>query len=192
MVIGLTGGIGCGKSTVAHLFEDEGFRRLDCDQIVHDLLAKDESVIRRISERFGEGVIGSDGGINRKALGAIVFAEGGALTALEGILLPETGKRWQGAVSAEPELNWIVEIPLLFEKNLENRVDLTVCVFSDQRNQLERLSAKGFDRQESMARIAKQLPLAEKAEKADYTLLNDGTIDFLRVQVRKLIQKVKK
>lgn len=192
MVIGLTGGIGCGKSSATRIFEEEGFHTLDSDKIVHDLLASDESVIERIARRFGEGVRRAEGGIDRKALGAIVFSDSEALKDLEAILHPETGKRWQDTVAANPQWNWVVEIPLLFEKNLQNRFDLTVCVFSDQKTQLERLSNKGLDRQQSMARIAKQLPLAEKAEKADYTLLNDGTIDFLRVQIQRLVHDISK
>ncbi|MCH6257658.1 dephospho-CoA kinase [Puniceicoccaceae bacterium K14] len=190
MVIGLTGGIGCGKSTAARLFEELGYRLLDSDKIVHELLASDESVIKRIVERFGSDMRLGEGGIDRKALGAIVFSDSEALEDLEAILHPETGKRWQTEVEAQASLNWVVEIPLLFEKNLQNRFDLTVCVFSDQRNQLERLSRKGLDRQQSLARIAKQLPLKDKAEKADYTLLNDGTIDFLRVQIQTLVNEI--
>lgn len=190
MRLGITGGIGCGKSTAAQLFETLGWRRIDCDAVVHGLLANDVGVKGRIVERFGAEVLGEDGAIVRSALGAIVFADSRALKDLEAILHPETSKTWEGMVETEPDANWVIEIPLLFEKKLENRVDLTVCVFSDLSSQLTRLERKGMNRHQAMARIEAQIPLSEKAEKADFTLLNDGSLSFLETQVKQLVSRI--
>lgn len=191
MVLGLTGGIGCGKSTVGKLLEKRGFRRIDCDEVVHDLLESDSGVVGRVVERFGEGILYATGKIVRQRLGKIVFGDRQALLDLEAILHPETSKRWGAMIEEEPNGDWVVEIPLLFEKNLENKVDLTVCVFSDLSSQLSRLERKGMNRHQAMARVEAQIPLNEKAEKADFTLLNDGSLEFLEAQVQMLISRLK-
>ncbi|MEM9160791.1 MAG: dephospho-CoA kinase, partial [Verrucomicrobiota bacterium] len=127
MRIGITGGIACGKSTASRMFEAAGFGRIDCDELVHELLASDQSVISEVSSEFGEAVLADEGGINRRELGRRVFGNPDALKALEGILHPRVRERWESIADAESDKDWVVEIPLLFEKKLENRVDFTVC-----------------------------------------------------------------
>ena len=115
-----------------------------------------------------------------------MFSDPGKLRLLEGVLHPKVRARWEAAVAAEPAAKWVVEIPLLFEKNLENRFDLTVCVTSHRQSQVERLARKGMDQVQALARINQQLPLSAKEEKADIVLLNDGSVDFLELQIDRI------
>ena len=190
MVIGLTGGMGSGKSTAARLFEDQGFQRIDCDEIAHDLLREDEDVNRCIKKAFGTDAFDRDGQVDRTALGGIVFESGDNLLRLEAILHPRIRYTWLARVASDTEARWVVEIPLLFEKNLQNRVDFTVCVFSDLSTQVKRLQLKGIDRTQALARIEKQMPVFEKAEIADYVLLNEGSLEFLEEQIKTLLTRI--
>ncbi len=190
MKLGLTGGIGCGKSTAARIFEERGFRRVDCDQIVRDLLDGDETVHTALRERFGDRVLLPGGGADRTAIASVVFHDAEALKWLEGLLHPRVSEVWQGRMNTEPGADWCVEIPLLFEKNLEKHFDFTVCLFSSEAIQLNRLAAKGLSPEQARARIQRQLPLEQKITRADFVLLNDGTQDFLRQQVFQLIDEL--
>lgn len=187
--IGLTGGIGCGKSTALKLFADRGFGVVDCDGIVHELLAGDRPVLDEIREVFGEGVISATGGVDRARLGQLVFGRPELLTRLEEILHPRVRERWERAISAGGD--WVVEVPLLFEKNLQNKVDITVCVFCHPDLQVERLEGRGVSRSQALTRMNRQMALSEKAERADYVLLNDGTKAFLAEQVDHLLLQLK-
>lgn len=190
MVIGLTGGIGCGKSTAAAIFEKKGFGRVDCDAIAHELLAEDKDTIDLVVQVFGEGVLSEQGQLDRRAIGALAFEDEDSLRQLESILHPRIRDRWESIVARKPDGNWVVEIPLLFEKNLQNRVDFTVCVFSELSTQVERLERKGMDRAQTLARINRQMPIDSKAEKADCVLLNEGSLEFLEDQVNQLLKQL--
>ena len=190
MKLGLTGGIGCGKSTAGGYFEERGFRRVDCDRIVRDLLEGDTDVHTALRERFGAQVLLSEGGVDRAALAAVVFHDTEALQWLEKLLHPRVSEVWQGLLADGPETDWCVEIPLLFEKKLEKHFDFTVCLASSEAIQLDRLAAKGLSREQAKARIQRQLPLEQKITRADFVLLNDGTQDFLRQQVFQLIDQL--
>jgi dephospho-CoA kinase len=188
MILGLTGNLGCGKSTAGRMFAERGFGRIDCDEIVRDLLVGDREVLEEIRHSFGAEVFASAGDLDRKRLGAIVFADRKRLDVLEKILHPRVSRRWRGAVAAEPDSRWVVEIPLLFEKNLQKGIDFTICLACDRRVQLERLTQRRMTPQEADQRIAAQLPLIRKIELADFVLLNNGALSFLSDQVDWLIR----
>ena len=189
-VVGLTGGIGCGKSTASRMFENRGYRRIDCDALAHDLLANDSEVRESIVASFGEGVVSATGSLDRTVLGSIVFGDESRLSELESILHPKIRDRWESLIAGDPTSDWIVEVPLLFEKNLQNRVDFTVCVFSGLSTQVERLEQKGMGRAQALTRINRQMPTEEKAEKADCVLLNEGSLAFLEDQVNQLLTRL--
>lgn len=190
MVIGLTGGIGCGKSAAARMFEDLGWGRVESDEIVRTLLRVDAEVHAAIRREFGEGVFGPDGAVDRRLMAAVVFPHPEALQRLEAILHPRVRAAWKACVTGPVPENWIVEIPLLFEKGLEKEFDFTVCVASDPGVQAERLASRGLPPQEAAQRIARQLPLAQKIERADFVLTNNGSLDFLRDQVLRLTHQL--
>lgn len=190
MKVGLTGGIGCGKSTVVGLFRDAGWLTIESDDIVRELLATDSAVRDQLRERWGPDVFFEDGRVNRKEIAARVFAEESELNWLESILHPSVRKCWEDAIAAAPEKDCLVEIPLLFEKRLETRFDLTVCVSSAPNVVESRMKARGYNRAEIEQRRARQMPLEQKVERADHLISNSGSLDFLKRQTNRLIEQI--
>ena len=187
MIVGITGGIGCGKSTAAVLFEREGFRRLDSDELVRTKVLTSPAIISALRARYGESVIDSHGHVERMELAARVFPVEAELRWLEDLIHPVVFGLWRTAFRDEPAVDWAVEVPLLFEKGLENWFDFTVCVASAPVQQLARLEQRGLSRALAEQRISKQLPLAQKIERADFVLWNDGSPEFLQEQVSRLV-----
>ena len=187
MILVITGGIGCGKSTAAGMFERTGFRRLDSDELVRTRVLTSPAVVAAVRERYGDGVIGTDGNVNRAQLAARVFSDEAELRWLEDLTHPLVFGLWRAAFKTEPAANWVVEVPLLFEKRLEIWFDFTVCVASAPAQQLARLEQRGLSRALAEQRISKQLPLAQKIEWADFVLWNDGSPEFLQEQVSRLV-----
>ncbi len=192
LIVGLTGGMGCGKSTAAAMFADCGYRRLDADQTVRDELLTDPAVVQAIRERLGATVLAPDGSVRRDRVAEVVFADPVALAWLEELLHPRLRARWRELLDHAQNTAFIVEVPLLFEKGLENWFDFTICVTTDSALQLRRLEQKGIAPELARQRLALQLPLARKCELADFVLLNDGTPDFLREQVKVLAARLLK
>ena len=192
LVVGLTGGMGCGKSTVAARFAELGFRRLDADQVVRDELLPSREVAEAIRARLGDAMFAADGSIRRDQVAAKVFKDPEALAWLEDLLHPRLLGKWRDVFAATQGAAFIVEVPLLFEKGLENWFDFTVCVTTDSESQLRRLEQRGIPRDQARQRIAQQLPLARKCELADFVLLNDGSPEFLREQVDALAARLLK
>jgi dephospho-CoA kinase len=190
LIVGLTGGMGCGKSTVAALFAELGFRRLDADQVVRDVLLPGAEVTAAVRAKFGAGVLDGAGRIDRGKLGEVVFADDAALAWLEQLLHPRLQAHWESIYATAQGQKFMVEVPLLFEKQLQNRFDFTVCVTTSSALQLRRLEQRGVPPGIARQRLAKQLPLARKCELADFVLLNDGTLEFLREQVSELARRL--
>ncbi len=181
--LGLTGGMGCGKSTAARLFEERGVARLDSDALVRTLLAEDAEVQTALRERWGDRVFEASGQIKRGAIGQIVFGEAAELAWLEGLLHPRVRQRWQGWLAERGGQTSLVEIPLLLEKSLEKHFDLVVCVECSEVVQRARLRARDLPETEISARLQRQLPLAEKVERSDVVLSNSGDVAFLKQQI---------
>lgn len=192
MIVGITGGLGCGKSTVGRALERRGFCRLDSDQIVREQVLTAPDIVAALRTRFGDGVVaaGPDGGhvIVRPALAERVFHDDASRVWLEELTHPRVFDAWKKAFAAEPKARWAVEVPLLFEKALENWFDFTVCVACAPAQQLARLEQRGLPRVLAGQRISKQLPLARKIELSDFVLWNDGSSAFLEAQVDRLAE----
>ena len=188
--VGLTGGMGCGKSTAAAFFAGRGFQRLDADAFVHDVVLKDAAVTREIRAKLGYEMLAADGTVRRDRVGQRVFNDPEALAWLEALIHPRVLAHWRQILEASRGQKFIVEVPLLFEKGLENWFDFTVGVFTDSALQLRRLEQKGIAPELARQRLAKQLPLARKCELADFVLLNDGTPGFLSEQVNALADRL--
>jgi dephospho-CoA kinase len=191
MKLGLTGGMGGGKSTAARFFVEEGFRLLDADRIVREELLKDPAVIGQIADRFPSAVDARKE-VLRPVLAGFVFAKDADRLWLESLLHPLIYVKWQQAFATSSEADWIVEAPLLFEQNLEKWFDFTVCIATIPISQLVRLIERGITQSLAEQRISKQLPLAQKIEKADFILSNDGTPDALKFQVKHLVNRLRK
>lgn len=182
--IGLTGTIGAGKSLALSYFKKFNWKVFSCDDAVHELLEKDMSVKNQMAEAFGEQVLDSEDRIVRSQLGAIIFKDPNARETLEGILHPFVRKKWQTLISEEPLNHWVIEIPLLFEKNLEKLFDLSVCVGCAPEVQMDRLIKRGWSSDEIQSRLDSQLPLQVKASRADTVFWNDGTPQWLEAQIK--------
>jgi dephospho-CoA kinase len=191
MILGLTGSMGGGKSTAARFFVDEGFRLLDTDRIVRDELLTSPPVIKQIAARFPTAV-SAQNEVQRPILAGFVFANKTDLLWLEGLLHPLIYEKWREAFASAPQADWVVEAPLLFEQNLENWFDFTVCVATSSANQLARLIERGITQSLAEQRISTQLPLVQKIEKADFILSNDGTPEALRLQVKHLAERLRR
>ena len=187
MVLGITGGFGCGKSTAARLFTERGFRHIDADLVVREKVLPTPAVSAALKERYGDSVFAHDGSVNRPALASRVFADDTERLWLEALTHPLFFEVARSEMMALPGAKWVLEIPLLFEKSLENWFDFTLCVACDPLSQLARLEQRGLDRALAEQRISKQLPLARKIELSDFVLWNDGSTGFLKSQVDRIV-----
>jgi dephospho-CoA kinase len=181
VTIAVTGPFASGKSTFVGMLGDLGAHTASADEIVHDLLRWNEVAIEEISERFGEGVLGEEG-IDRKALGRIVFADPGKLTELEGILHPLVHDETDRLMSFCCCDVFAVEIPLLFEAGRGDDFDHTVAVTVPRERQRAWASERGVEGETLRAIEARQLPQEEKARLADVVVENDAGLDRLREQ----------
>ncbi|GMT46905.1 MAG: dephospho-CoA kinase [bacterium] len=188
MLVGLTGGFGCGKSTVLKLFEKLGATVLSADSIVHDLLERAE-VRDSIVKMFGPDILGR-GEIDRKKLSKKVFSDEIQRKKLEKLIHPlvlETiDQTYKKAANPTSNLKviMVVEIPLLFETGFDKRLDAVVVVRSEAEVVRERLRRKGFSDEEIGTRAAAQLPIDEKASRADFVIDNSGSLEDTEQQVR--------
>lgn len=189
MILGLTGGMGCGKSTAAKLFAKAGYRLIDTDAIVRTEVLTDPAIITQITAHFGPEVA-PGAVIDRARLADKVFSSPDERRWLEALTHPEVRRRWREKVDQAPEEAWVVEIPLLFEKDLHKLVDFTVCVACSENLQFVRLEQRGVSRTLAEQRISQQLPLARKVELSDFVLSNDGTEAFLEQQVKHLVARL--
>lgn len=188
MIVGITGGMGCGKSTVAGLFARRGYRRLDSDALVREQVLTSPDIIAAVKVRHGDGIMTPAGFIDRPALAARVFSDESERRWLEELTHPRVFALWREAFAGAPGASWVVEAPLLFEKGLENWFDFTVCVACAASRQLARLEQRGLPQVLAGQRMSAQLPLARKIEQADFVLWNDGSTEFLEAEVDRLIE----
>lgn len=199
-VIGITGSIGMGKSTVAKMFEDLGIPVNNADGDVHKALGPDGPAVEAVGKLFPAARAQDENGqdyIDRKILGAHVFADPddpAPLNALEQILHPIVGQLREEFVaekSAEGHKIILCDIPLLFENGLEKEMDLTICVSAPAEVQKQRVLARPNMTQERLDNVLeRQMPDAEKRKKADIVLDTSLPIEKTRQQVRKLVQDI--
>jgi dephospho-CoA kinase len=187
LLIGLTGGIATGKSSVGRLLRARGVPVVDADVLARDAVAPGSDALNAIRARFGAAVFAQDGSLDRKALGAVVFGDPEARGDLNAIVHPEVARRAfeaLDAVRAGGHPVAVSEVPLLFEHGLDAMVDRTLVVACSDENQLRRLMARdGLDEAAARARIAAQLPLAEKRRRAHVVIENDGGPEELKARV---------
>lgn len=185
MTIAVTGPFASGKSTFVRMLGDLGAETYSADEIVHDLLRENEGAISEISERFGKEVLGEEG-IDRKALGRIVFSDPAKLTELEEILHPLVHDETDRLVSYSCSDVFVVEIPLLFEAGRGDDFDHTVAVVVPEDRRKEWAAERGVDEASLRAIEGRQLSSEEKARRANVVVQNDGGPDRLREQAEEL------
>jgi len=195
LVVGLTGGIASGKSTVAAYLKTLGAPLVDCDIIARKVVERDQPALKAIMQSFGPEVLFSDGSLNRKKLGEIVFSNPALRLKLEEITHPYILAQMQQEIrehTSNSQLPVIVDIPLLYENNLGDMVDLVVLVYAPYEKQLERLMHRdGFDEKVAKLRLKAQMPIEKKRALADYVVDNTGSIEQLKAQVDALWKELK-
>ncbi|MEU5436979.1 dephospho-CoA kinase [Streptomyces sp. NPDC020719] len=186
--VGLTGGIGAGKSEVSRMFVSYGAVLIDADKIAREVVAPGTPGLAAVIEAFGPGVLTPDGALDRPALGAIVFADPEKLAVLNGIVHPLVGARsaeLEAAAGADSVV--IHDVPLLTENGLAPLYDLVVVVDAAPATQLERLTRlRGMTKSEAEARMAAQATREGRLAVADLVIDNDGPLEALEPQVRKV------
>ena len=189
MKVGLTGGIGAGKSTVADLFSKRGAVVIRSDELARQVIEPETSGYEQVISRFGKEIVNAKGSIDRAKLAQLVFNDDVALKDLENIIHPLVRERTNKLMSAQtPETIIVNEIPLLLEKKMESLFDFLVIVISTEKNRLERLSQKGLTEDQAKARIAKQVNDDARKAAADFLIVNDGNLDQLDTDVQKIWQ----
>jgi dephospho-CoA kinase len=184
--VGLTGGIGAGKSEVARRFAELGAVLVDADRLARDAVAPGTRGLAAVCAEFGRAVLGPDGSLDRERMAALVFTDAGARARLNAIVHPLVAEATVAAVGAAPPGSVIVhDVPLLVEAGLVGSYDAIVVVAASPTTQLDRLvRVRGFAPDDAHARIAAQAPLADKLAVADYVIANDGPLAALDAQVR--------
>ena len=188
MVIGLTGGIGCGKSAAAACFAEFGYNIVDADQLARQVLESD-GCVSLLKARWGDACLRPDGRPDRSWIAAKVFDDPVELAFLEGLTHPQVARLRQRAVM-DASRHHVVEIPLLFEKNLTQGFALIVCVACSEEVRRARLLKKGLSESQILRRINSQMTLSEKVKRSDVVVWNDGEPSFLREQVAALVGRL--
>jgi len=198
LIVGLTGGISSGKSTVLKIFKNFGCKTVDADEIAHQLTRPGTKVLREIIKKFGQEVLNKKGTLNRKRLAEAIFRDRQKRKSLNAIMHPkiiaEMKKRIKGVqkLTAQSRRKIVlVDIPLLFEAKLEYLVDKIILVYVPQKIQIERLQRDdNLTLKEARARISAQIPLYKKKKHADYIINGDLDSTSLRKQVESVWQKL--
>ncbi|MCB1316753.1 MAG: dephospho-CoA kinase [Leptospiraceae bacterium] len=190
-LIGLTGGIGAGKSTAAECFRAAGVRVEDADQIARQVLmaAETRPVLRRT---FGPDIFTADGAVDRERLARVVFADTEELKKLNQLIHPGVRARFQELLrELQPGSVLVYDVPLLFENHMETEFDLTITITAEQSVRMQRvLNRNGWDANEFRARESHQLALREKEKRADLVIRNEADRDSLCHAVRTLLQHI--
>lgn len=193
-VIGLTGGIGSGKTTVAALLAEAGFPVVDADQLAREVVAPESPVLDELARAFGEDIIDDDGALKRSLLAERAFAAEDRTAVLNSITHPAIARLKRerfDAARAAGEKAVVYDMPLLIEQGLHKEVDLTVVVHTDRAVRLDRLrTSRGIDAEDARRRMDAQIDDETRLAAADVVVNNSGSLVALRPQVDELVEKI--
>jgi dephospho-CoA kinase len=194
-IVGLTGGVGTGKSTVAGFFKKLGACVVDFDELAREVTRPRTKAWTRIVEHFGKEILNGDLTINRQKLAETVFADGKELARLNRIVHPQVLKEDKKITKQITKLDdgalIVKDVPLFFEIGRRPRVDRVVVVSASEETRLRRLEAKGMSRRDAENRIRSQLPLEEKTKSADFLIDNDGSLEETKRHVEEIYSLLK-
>ena len=199
MIIGLTGGIASGKSTVAKMFKELGAKIVDADELGHRVILPGKPAWKKVVNLFGPEILKDDLNIDREKLGKIVFNDPEGLKNLNAITHPEIIKLIAKEIKEakkrsspeEKEEILIVDAALIYEAKIDNLMDKVIVVYTEKEEQLRRLGQKSnLSKEEALKRIKSQIPLKEKIKRADYVIDNSNSLDQTRKQVEKVWKKL--
>lgn len=191
LVVGLTGGIASGKSTVANMFKEMGIEVIDADIEARKAVEIGEAAYEQIVTYFGEGILSDDHTINRSKLAEIIFNDSVKRQKLNEIVHPDVRRRMnekkETAIFRGDQVV-VLDIPLLFESGLKHMVDVVLLVYVEKDVQLQRLMDRNLlTKEEALARIQSQMPIEDKRKLADKVINNNGTIDDTKKQLIELL-----
>lgn len=190
-LLGLTGGVGMGKSTAARFFHELGLPVVDTDQLGRELTAPGQPALQEIAREFGAQYLTPEGALNRAAMAEKVFSDAAARKQLEAILHPLIRAAWQAEVArwqAAGISAGVVVIPLLYETGAEHEVQGVVCVACSAATQAARLNARGWPEAHWRCRVAAQWPIQEKIQRADFVIWSEGSLAAHRAQVERVLR----
>jgi dephospho-CoA kinase len=193
LILGITGGIACGKTETGRILASEGFKVLDSDFLAHELMGKGRSVYTAVVKQFGDEILAEDGEIDRARLGEKIFADPQAREALNRLVHPaviKAAKDWIEACRDAQE-DAAVLVPLLFEAGWTEGWDAVICVTAPEEQIFQRLEKRGLPGEEARKRIAAQMLQSEKAARADFIIENGGTPDALRSRIVGLVEEIR-
>ncbi len=192
-VIGITGGIGSGKSTVSNIIKNNNFPLIDCDEISRELTQNDDAVLSEISRCFGDSVFDDNGNLLRQELANIVFSDSSKKKILEDIVVTRIFEIVRDDLSKHRSLGTklvFIDAPLLIETGLNRLCDICVLVTADIETRINRVEKRdGISRDRVLERINNQMPESEKKAVADELIDNSGSIEYLNNSVERLINK---
>lgn len=191
-LLGLTGGIGMGKSTAAQFFRQHGAQVVDTDELARRLVEPGQPALAEIQSVFGSDIVSGDGRLRREALAQIVFADPRGRRQLEDILHPRIRADWLAQVETWRGQNRplaVVVIPLLFETQSESHLDKIACVACSVTNQRQRLRERGWTPEQIEQRLAAQWPIEQKIVRADFVIWTDGTPEAHADQVDRIVAR---
>jgi dephospho-CoA kinase len=194
-VIGLTGGIGSGKSTVSKFLSEQGAVIIDADKIGHEIYRPDTDTWRQLAKTFGSGILAADNTVDRKKLGAIVFGNQQELQRLNTIIHPQITAEIRKRIDEYRRQGVkviVLDAPVLLEANAKNLVDEVWVVVADEDNVIKRAAARtGLTEQQIRDRVRSQLSNAERTKNAQLVINNDGTPEDLRGKIQELWEQIK-
>jgi dephospho-CoA kinase len=194
MVIGLTGGVGMGKSTAANFFAGRGLPVIDTDELARELVEPGQPAMAEIRKVFGESVIDAQGRLRRDVMAKAVFADSSKRQQLEGILHPRIREGWLAQVErcrSEGGAAAVVVIPLLLETGAEKQFTHIVCVACSSATQRARLAQRGWNEDQIEQRIAAQWPTEKKIAAAHFVIWSEGGVDVHEAQVDRILERLK-
>jgi dephospho-CoA kinase len=189
--IGLTGGIGMGKSACADLLRARGIPLIDTDDLARQVVEPGQPALAEVQSIFGADIVGPDGKLRRGELAHRIFSNPVARKQLEAILHPRIRELWRGQVQAWRTENRplvVVVIPLLFETRAEEELAATICVACSAATQEQRLLARGWNLQQIQQRIDAQLPVEKKIAAANFVIWTEGDMDLHAAQLDRIVQ----
>ncbi|MCX8090586.1 MAG: dephospho-CoA kinase [Verrucomicrobiae bacterium] len=193
-LLGLTGGVGMGKSACAQLLRWRGAAVVDTDELARELVEPGQPALQEIAATFGREFLDAEGRLRREALAHVVFADPEARRRLEAILHPRIQDAWRAQVAAwraEGKPLAVVVIPLLFETGVEKEFDAVICVACSAETQRQRLLARGWSPEQIKLRIAAQMPIEEKMLRANYVVWTEAGMDVHAQQVYRIVPPVR-
>ena len=190
-VLGLTGGVGMGKSTAARLLKKAGLPVVDSDDLAREVVQPGTDALAEIAAEFGEGFLNTDGSMNRVKMASTVFQDDAARKRLEAIIHPRVRVGWEKQIEQWREQKrpvGVVVIPLLFEVDLQDSFDAVLCVACTANTQRARLRERNWSDDQIADRIAAQMDIAQKMNLADHVLWNEGTLEQLGEQLNGFLE----